>query len=260
MALAKMLVYRLFFPLPVVLFFLFGGLYFLWFTKRHNVGKSLVTLSGLLLLLCSSMVFGFLSLRPVETQYRPYGLGFEIDGPAGKYPVKYVVVLGGGQHSQAGLPLTSFLTHESLVRLIEGIRINRQHKESRLVLAGGKGLDSMPEAETMQAIALDLGVKAEDMIVEAQGRDTAEQVKFIQNIVGDSLFVLVTSAAHMPRAMALFAKNGLKPIPAPTGQYSRDMRGFRPDILFPRAEGVRMVERAIYEFLGTWWARLTKQI
>ena len=262
MFIVKKLLAQLISPLPIILFFLLVGLYFLWFSKRQNLGKSVVSLACLLLLLCSTLLFGNLLLRPFESQYRPYSIA-SVDaaaGTVGKYPVKFIVVLSGGQHPQPGMPLTSFLTHEALVRLIEGIRLHRQHKDSRLVLSGGSGSQSVPEAETMHAIALDLGVREEEIIVEPQSRDTAEQARLIKPIVGDNLFVLVTSASHMPRAMALFAKNNLKPIPAPTGQYVQEMRGIKPGYFIPRYEGVRMAERAVYEFLSTWWQRLTKQI
>lgn len=262
MVIVKNLLVHLVAPLPIIFFFLLVGLYFLWFSKRQNLGKCVVSLACLLLFLCSSIFFGNFLLRPLESQNRPYALSSDAaGGPVGKYPVKYIVVLSGGQQTQPGLPLTSFLTHESLVRLIEGIRLYRQHKDSRLLLMGGSSdSQSVPEAETMHAIALDLGVREEDIIVEAQSRDTADQARLIKPIVGDNLFVLVTAASHMPRAMALFAKNNLKPLAAPTGQYVKKMRGIQPGYFIPRCSGVQMAERAVYECLSTWWLLLTKQL
>ena len=44
-------------------------------------------------------------------------------------------------------------------------------------------------------------------------------------MIGREKFILVTSAAHMPRSMALFRKRGLQPIPAPADFQVREAQG-----------------------------------
>jgi uncharacterized SAM-binding protein YcdF (DUF218 family) len=56
----------------------------------------------------------------------------------------------------------------------------------------------------------------EDLILESDSKDTNDQARLIQPIVGDDLFLLVTSATHMPRSIALFKSLGMHPIAAPT--------------------------------------------
>jgi uncharacterized SAM-binding protein YcdF (DUF218 family) len=44
--------------------------------------------------------------------------------------------------------------------------------------------------------------------------------------------VLVTSAIHMPRSVALFRKQGMDPIPAPAGQTAKARQVLTPELFF----------------------------
>ena len=56
----------------------------------------------------------------------------------------------------------------------------------------------------MSRIALIMGVNPPDIILESTSRDTEEQARLIKPMVGREKFFLVTSASHLPRAMAMF--------------------------------------------------------
>ncbi|MBW2649390.1 MAG: YdcF family protein [Deltaproteobacteria bacterium] len=88
--------------------------------------------------------------------------------------------------------------------------------ESRLVFSGGAVFDPVSEAEVMARAAEIMGVEGDRIILEEISRDTGDQARLVQKIVGDERFILVTSASHMPRSMVLFRKSGMEPIPAPT--------------------------------------------
>ena len=78
----------------------------------------------------------------------------------------------------------------------------------------------------------------------------------IEPIVGQDRFLLVTSASHMPRSMALFEKRGMQPIAAPADHQVLKTHGFAPDMLFPGADGIHAAERAVWEYLGLVWAKI----
>jgi uncharacterized SAM-binding protein YcdF (DUF218 family) len=148
-------------------------------------------------------------LGPLENRYPP---------PLDIVPVsdiKWVVVLGGGSTSDPGLPLTNRLSQASPIRLVEGIRIHNQLKNSRLQLSGACIFDSELNAEAMVSMASHLRVDTRDMVMESISRDTKDQPRLIQKIVREDRFILVTSASHMPRSMTLFQKFGMQPMPAP---------------------------------------------
>ncbi|MBU0480848.1 MAG: YdcF family protein [Proteobacteria bacterium] len=262
MFILERIISRFFFPMPMVIILLAAGLLLLWFAapKRQWIGRMLMTVGVILLLLFSTGFLADLLLKPFETKIDP--LFFQLPNhqePVGRYPVQYVVVLGGGHDSDPDLPVTSHLSGSSLVRLVEGIRLHRYFKSSKLVLSGGSLYEKMSEAESMATVAMDLGVKEEAIIIEKRSRQTSDQVRFIEEIVGNRLFVLVTSASHMPRAMAMFRNQGLDPFPAPTDHQVRKSKPGNPDTYFPSAGNLGKSERAIYELLATFGARLHGQ-
>ena len=258
----KKMLFLLVSPVPLGLLISFIGIFFLWFTKRQRTGKILVS-TGLLLILVPG--YSFVSdklLGHLENQYAPYDmrLSNEVLKSQNLFPLKFVVVLGGGHTSDHKLPVTSQISESSLVRLIEGIIIYRKSIGSKLVLSGGIVFDPVPEAEIMARVAEKLGVDRKDIILETLSKDTGDQAIFIKSIVKNKPFVLVTSANHMPRAMAMFQKSGLSPIPAPTKHYIKQRRGLQPDSLFPKAINLHKARIAFHEYLGMVWAKLRKQI
>jgi uncharacterized SAM-binding protein YcdF (DUF218 family) len=75
--------------------------------------------------------------------------------------------------------------------------------------------------------------------------------------VGDQPFLLVTSAYHMPRAMMLFRKEGLRPIAAP-GDFND--RGEDSIWALGTANQLEKTEKAWHEYIGLAWTYLRGQI
>ncbi|NQT55363.1 MAG: YdcF family protein, partial [Desulfobacteraceae bacterium] len=109
-------------------------------------------------------------------------------------------------------------------------------------------------------VAVALGINDEDIVLESESMDTKDQARLIRKIVGENRFVLVTSASHMPRSMALFEKRGMRPIPAPIGHSIKERQKITPAMFFPSAGQIEKIERAFYEYLGLVWAKLRGQI
>jgi uncharacterized SAM-binding protein YcdF (DUF218 family) len=96
--------------------------------------------------------------------------------------------------------------------------------------------------------------------MESVSKDTKDEARLIEEIVGNDSFVLVTSASHMPRSMAIFEKRGMHPIPAPTEHLAKESQRISPGMFFPSADGLKKAERAFHEYLGLGWAKLRGQI
>lgn len=264
MFLFKKSVAPLFLPLPFCLLLLFAGLFLLWLTRRQRTGKLLVTLGTVSLALLGHPFVAETILRPLETAYPPLLL----DGGARTRsvqdainPIQWVVVLGGGHATDPALPVTSRIAPDSLVRLVEGIRLYRKLPGSRLLLSGGSGPDDpLTVAEAMAQTAEILGISRSEMILETASRDTKDQARLIRPIIGTDRFVLVTTASHLPRAVALFQKQGLTPLPAPTEHKIAPRRSIHPGWFYPSAESLRNTRRAIYEYLGMRWAKWRGQM
>ena len=260
MFLFKKLVAPFFYPFSICLELLLIGLFLLWFTSRKRAGKWLVTMGVVLMVVVGQGALPAFFLERLESRYPP--LDLTPLGSESVSPIKWIVVLGGGHNSDPHMPLTSQLSSSSLVRLIEGINLHRALPGSTLVLSGGAVHDPVSTAETMALLARLLGVDQAELMVELASKDTAEQAQQLQSLVGRDQFVLVTSALHMPRAMALFEKLGMQPLPAPTAHGIVGSQGSRPwwFLSLPTANGFVTARNVMHEYLGLAWAKLWGKI
>ena len=123
-------------------------------------------------------------------------------------------------------------------------------------MSGGAWYDSGPEAVPMAEAARLLGVAPSDVVREEASIDTEDQARLVAPIVGGNEFFLVTSASHMPRAMALFRKRGLHPLAAPADYSIKGDMRISLGQFQPKAGNTQRAEEAAYEYLGLAWARI----
>jgi len=250
------IVSRLFFPVPVICELLVVGLVLIWFTRRQKAGKILVTAGTFLLLALSCDPVSTAFLRTLEQRYHPVAPA-SLQAAAGKLGGSTcIVVLGSGYSPDPSVDLDSHLSQDGMARLVEGIQLCRQAASCRLILSGGPPA----AAQTMGKVALSLGIKQQDIILEQHSRNTEQEARFLRPTVGAAPFLLVTSASHMPRAMGLFRKLGMKPVAAPTDYMAKTGGPFSPDHYYPGSGALSKTERGVYEYLGMAWERLLGQI
>ncbi len=243
-------------PVPACLVLALLGLIFLWFTRRQKTGKVLLTISTVFLGLLSYGAVSDMLAKPLEEKYPPIRSFENIQD------VKWIVVLGGGSGVDPGLPSSTYLSDASLVRLSEAVFIHNRLPQTKLILTGRSGFEGItPVAEVMADTAREWGVKPDDIIIEAEATDTKDHPIYIKEIVGTDKFILVTSASHMPRSMALFRKHDMKPIPAPTDYMVMESEGgLTPGVFFPNAGALEKAGTAIHEYLGMMWAKVRGQV
>jgi uncharacterized SAM-binding protein YcdF (DUF218 family) len=253
----KKLVSVFFYPSSLGMLLLAAGLALLWFTGRARLGKLLATCGFGVLLLFSYNAVADLLLAPLERRHPPLYPRAQLDSAiiaAGAAP-RWIVVLAAGHASDARLPATDRVGAAALSRLVEGIRLYRQLPGSKLILSGGLGTPQK-YADVVGAVAEDLGVRREDLVLHPHGWDTEQEAETIAPLVGKQPFVLVTSASHMRRSMALFRKRGTNPIAAPTYHLAKDAPGVSLDALFPWPGPLSESNAAAHEYMGLFWSRL----
>jgi uncharacterized SAM-binding protein YcdF (DUF218 family) len=257
MFLFKKIISPLFFPLPLCMLLLLVGLLLLWFTRRQRAGKVISTMAfALLLLLSYGPVPGFL-LGRLESQYKPVILYGDAQAPLPENlsSARWIVVLGGGHSSDPNVTAVTNLSVSTLYRLTEGVELQRRIPGSRLLVSGSAIFRSDSEAAAMAKVAEGLGVDRQNIVLEEESDDTEQQAVFIKRIVGADPFILVTSASHMPRSIALFSRQGMNPVPFPTGNRTVNARAM-PREYYPQPGNLDKSEAAIYEYLGLMWAKL----
>jgi uncharacterized SAM-binding protein YcdF (DUF218 family) len=171
---------------------------------------------------------------------------------------KWVVVLNGGYTADERLPVTSRLSDTSLVRLVEGIRIHQQLPGSTLIVSVVGQTGPRSQGECTSRLGAALGVAASDLTMIEGARDTEEELNALHERLGSQPFVLVTSASHLPRAIALARVRGLNPTPAPTDYRAKSEAWDQPKEFLPGAKHLDKSERAFYEYLGIAWAKVRR--
>ncbi len=180
-----------------------------------------------------------------------------------------IVVLGGGLRDSGSLRPSIELTEESMRQTACGADLFGQGIAPSLLVTGGDArvFGSGPaEAAIMKEWAARLGVPSESIITENQARTTYENAVRTKHLLGNrTTIVLVTSAAHMPRASALFRTQGFDVIPYPCGFHERDRatEGWDTISVFdvlPATWAFREISEAIEELAGLAVYRLAGKL
>ncbi len=248
----------LFFPFLLSLELILLGLILLVFSRRQKAGKALAALGFLFLVLAGQSLVADTLLAPLERAFRPAGvvLSRAVLPTEQEQAIRWVVVLGGGSTFDPLIPVPDRLSGASLARLVEGICLYRKIPGSRLILSGGKVFNIQSDAAAMQELAEMLGVPAQDIVLDSLSLDTEGQARNLKPLLLRNKFFLVTSAAHMPRAEALFASQGMSPIPAPTGFLLKQNDQLNPERIYPSVQALGRTEISLHEYLGSLWGKL----
>jgi len=113
-------------------------------------------------------------------------------------------------------------SNEGIWRVEAGFAAARRYPGARLVFSGGSGaLGGAPfsEAETARMVLAEMGQDPRQLTLEARSRNTYENILFSKQIVKPKpgeIWLLVTAAMHMPRAMAIAKKLDWPMTPWPT--------------------------------------------
>ncbi|AWH89923.1 envelope biogenesis factor ElyC [Limnobaculum parvum] len=241
----KKIIGNLLLPLSFLLLLMALALLLLWFSRWQKSAKTLMTVSWLALLLLSLQPVADRLLMPLENHYATYQK---------KGPIDYIVVLGGGYTYNPEWAPSANLLSNSLPRVTEGVRLYRQHPGAKMIFTGAAAISNpLPNAKVAAMVAESLGVPEQDIIMLPQAQDTIEEAQAVAQIARQKTLLLVTSANHLPRAMRIFQKEGLNPIPAPANQLA-SLGPLSPwEKAFPSPIYLSHSERAWYETLGDLW-------
>jgi uncharacterized SAM-binding protein YcdF (DUF218 family) len=227
----------------------------LQYCGRVKVGRVVITI-GFSLLVVTGYAPGVTAyLKSQEERYQPI-LTQQLDQYRAN--ARFVVVLGSSHVSDERLPETSQIGGSSLYRLVEGIRLQRELPGTRLLICGGVGYDPVPNARVVGAVARQLGVTGETIVIIDTPRDTMQEAAEVVKHVGSDPFFLVTSALHMRRAMSIFQGRGMQPIAAPTDYLIKQHHRSPAASLLPSTTNIERCRRILYEWIASLWLKIQK--
>jgi uncharacterized SAM-binding protein YcdF (DUF218 family) len=140
-----------------------------------------------------------------------------------------------------------------LTRLIEGILLFKATNAENLILTGSDFLSDISIAMTMKQCAVELGVDEHKIITVDNARNTREEAKYTADFArGDTVF-LVSSAAHLKRAVKNFEKEGIFCVPVPTDYQTQPGKIKMISDYFPGPQRIENCSKSIHEYFGLLW-------
>jgi uncharacterized SAM-binding protein YcdF (DUF218 family) len=234
-------------PSTLLLILILGSAISLVF--RHSRWAIICLACGLFVLaLCAWTPLAFWILQPLEERFSPV---------TGKPSVSGIIVIGGafdvGQ---------SFNHNHNVTLNIRGGRMTafaglaRRYPKALLIFSGGKADIEMPVSEAAMArrLLVDIGIDLTRVKFEEKSSNTHENAEFARRLVtlrqGDR-WLLVTSAADMPRAMGSFRSAGWPVVPAPVDYHTH--HGFSAP---GPGRGLELLDWGVHEWAGLIYYRL----
>jgi uncharacterized SAM-binding protein YcdF (DUF218 family) len=207
--------------------------------QRRLFGRMLLILAALGVLALMFLPMGDWAMSTLENQYARGHWPDHVDG---------VLELGGGINpgvlAARGLPGAE--TGEG--HMVAVAELARRYPGARIVFSGGNPDRGVPEAGVARFIFEQLGIAQGRVIYEDRARDTWENLVFSRALAKPKpgeIWLLVTSAAHMPRAIAVARELGWTMRAWPSDYVTMPGGG-------PEAFGVNIahLDLAAHEWLG----------
>jgi uncharacterized SAM-binding protein YcdF (DUF218 family) len=222
----------------------------LLFTRHARLGRTVAAAVAIALVVIAFSPFGKLVMRTLEDR-------FPIADDT--RPISGMIVLGGA----AGITRGQIAFNDAASRVTSAVALALKHPQAKIVFSGGDAgfFDRGPQTEAEAAADLfqAVGIAADRIVVEDRSRNTRENALFTRGLVTakpGERWVVVTSAFHMPRAIACLRAVGLDleayPVDFRTeGRAAQDLRPFGR-----LSEGMRLTDLAVKEWIGLVTYRL----
>ena len=197
-------------------------------------------------------------IRQLESRYPEMAPNAKLEGYAG------VVVLGGATESgRTQMAHVQPMLNDAAERMTGTVAVLRANPQLRVLFTGGEGAlmgVGQSEAERAKMFFDSLGLSGPQVQYESASRNTYENAVLTAKLPGvdpTHRWLLVTSAWHMPRSMATFAKAGWN-----VTAYPVDFRtGTDSDWLdFSMAGGAVEWQLALHELVGLLAYKLTGRL
>lgn len=236
-------------------------LFALWLCYRRSRKAYVPILIALLILaIAGNIQVGNQLIASLERQYPPLTTPPKAD---------LIVILGGGTRNNEPPRILPDLNDRG-DRLLYAAKLYQDGVAPKILLSGGRiqwyGGESS-EAESMATILELFSIPSENMILESRSLNTHENAIFTKEILQREKLkriLLVTSAAHMPRAIAIFRRANIDVIPAPTDFMVSDRNliensySLESKILsfIPTSDSLDFTTQALKEYIGIFIYRL----
>ena len=177
-----------------------------WWRRGARWGRCLTIAAALAFAAFGLLPVGDALLYPLEARFpAPRTLPARIDG---------IIVLGSAVRSQLSQAWSQPVLNDRAERMTAALALARRYPEARVVFTGGIGRLSRSgptEAEIARRFFLEQGLAPGRLVLEDRSRNTFENAVLSRRLIDPApgeVWLLVTSAYHMPRAVGIFRRAG----------------------------------------------------
>ena len=223
-------------------------------TRFVSIGRRLTASAVLLFAIICFSPASALLLRALEDRFP--GPAVDMPAPTG------ILVLGGAMDEDISQSRGQPTLTEAAARLTSGAALARRYPDARLVFTGGSAnvrQEGLDEARGVRDLWRSLGVPDTRMTFEDKSRNTFENATMTRDLVRPrpgEVWLLVTSAGHMPRSMGIFRHVGWPLVAYPVDYRTfGDARDYK--INLNALDALKRLESALHEWVGLVAYRLT---
>lgn len=230
-----------------------------WFRPRWTPIP--ITLALLVLLLSGNGWVSNAIVQSLEWKYLPEG----------ELPQADAIVLLGGSLRPISPPRSTVEVSEQGDRALFAAHLYREGKAPFIIASGGRVQwrgGGPPEASDTENFLKAIGVPSQAILQEPDSLNTYENAVNVAKILQQrnmKRVLLVTSAMHMPRSLAIFRKQKIEAIPAPTDFLITEQLLQEPGSsvkalilnFIPDVDRLQRATKAIKEYIGfvVYWLR-----
>lgn len=211
---------------------------------RWTIGRRLLLASCIALAACAALPIGKVLIGPLEQRFPAPRSLEQVDG---------VIVLAGAELAEFSVPAGNPQFSASADRLTTFLLLANAFPEARL-LHSGRGTGPSSQSGPARELVLGTGIDPSRVEFEETSRNTCESARLSREQIRPGTseqWLLVTSAFHMPRAVACFRAAEWDVIPYPTDYRTGDSLFY---ISVP--ENLNELDLAAHEWIGLAYYRI----
>jgi uncharacterized SAM-binding protein YcdF (DUF218 family) len=171
-----------------------------------------------------------------------------------------IVMLGGAVDIHITEARGSEAWNDQAERITAVAELANKFPNARIILSGGSGHpDAISESSIARQALIAMGVAETRLELETKSRNTCENASesaISAKPTSTDTWLLITSASHMPRAVACFRAANFLALPFPVDYHTRGREDFGR-VQESMAEGLSQVDLAAHEWIGLVTYRLT---
>lgn len=215
-----------------------------------NVGSYLLTFAVLGVALAGWSPLGPALLMTLEDRFPKQDAPSTITG---------IVMLGGAVDIHITEARGSEAWNDQAERITAVAELANKFPNARIILSGGSGhADAISESSIARQALIAMGISETRLELETRSRNTCENASesaISAKPTSTDTWLLITSASHMPRAVACFRAANFLALPFPVDYHTRGREDFSR-VQESIAEGLSQVDLAAHEWTGLVTYRL----